>query len=275
MKFYRDSGAHRARHAEIFPQPRADDGVHGVSAGAADRAGLRVRRKNQGRGHRVRGSGPFRGIAQSRAKCSTASRRARRRFAWSNTTPLPRAVDDLQAGFVQRAWWIVPHDFSRRVLSARPAAHRVHRRQHRPVHFQRAPRARAADGRRAERARRDSRGSTARCNSNAVEMYPYIEYIKYLLAGSTAMAIFIVAMIGGGITFIDDKSRGLHEGYLVTPIKKIGAGSRADRRGRDQGTDGGDGADDHRRTDRGHSRTVGSGAAVLSDDRGAGRVDWR
>src|SRR6202045_296967 len=55
---------------------------------------------------------------------------------------------------------------------------------------------------------------------NVVEMYPYIEYIKYLLAGSIAMSIFIVAMIGGGITFIDDKSRGLHEGYLVTPIKK-------------------------------------------------------
>jgi ABC-2 type transport system permease protein len=53
-----------------------------------------------------------------------------------------------------------------------------------------------------------------------VELYPYIEYIKYLLSGSIAMAIFIVAMIGGGITFIDDKSRGLHEGYLVTPIKK-------------------------------------------------------
>ncbi len=53
-----------------------------------------------------------------------------------------------------------------------------------------------------------------------VEVYPYIEYIKYLLAGSIAMSVFIVAMIGGGITFIDDKSRGLHEGYLVTPIKK-------------------------------------------------------
>jgi len=53
-----------------------------------------------------------------------------------------------------------------------------------------------------------------------VELYPYIEYIKYLLSGSIAMSIFIVAMIGGGIVFIDDKSRGLHEGYLVTPIKK-------------------------------------------------------
>jgi ABC-2 type transport system permease protein len=28
-------------------------------------------------------------------------------------------------------------------------------------------------------------------------------------------------MIGGGIIFIDDKARGLHEGYLVTPISKF------------------------------------------------------
>lgn len=55
---------------------------------------------------------------------------------------------------------------------------------------------------------------------NIVEVYPYIEYIKYLFPGMIAMSIFIVAMIGGGITFIDDKSRGLHEGYLLTPIHK-------------------------------------------------------
>jgi ABC-2 type transport system permease protein len=67
---------------------------------------------------------------------------------------------------------------------------------------------------------------------DVVEIYPYVNYIKYLLAGSIAMSIFIVAMIGGGITFIDDKSRGLHEGYLLTPIHKselvlglIGAGT--------------------------------------------------
>ena len=65
-----------------------------------------------------------------------------------------------------------------------------------------------------------------------VEIYPYVPYIQYLLAGSIALSVFVVAMIGGGITFIDDKSRGLHEGYLVTPIKKselvfglIGAGT--------------------------------------------------
>jgi ABC-2 type transport system permease protein len=56
-------------------------------------------------------------------------------------------------------------------------------------------------------------------NLNIVEIYPYIQYVKYLLPGSIAMSIFIVAMIGGGITYIDDKSRGLHEGYLVTPIE--------------------------------------------------------
>ena len=53
-----------------------------------------------------------------------------------------------------------------------------------------------------------------------VEVYPYIEYIKYLLAGSITMSIFVVAMVGGGIIFIDDKARGLHEGYLVTPVHK-------------------------------------------------------
>jgi ABC-2 type transport system permease protein len=31
----------------------------------------------------------------------------------------------------------------------------------------------------------------------------------------------MMVMIGGGIIFIDDKARGLHEGYLVTPITKF------------------------------------------------------
>src|ERR1700723_3407987 len=55
---------------------------------------------------------------------------------------------------------------------------------------------------------------------DTVEIYPYVPYIQYLLAGSVALSVFIVAMIGGGITFIDDKSRGMHEGYLATPISK-------------------------------------------------------
>lgn len=53
-----------------------------------------------------------------------------------------------------------------------------------------------------------------------VEIYPYIEYMKYLLPGSIALAMFVSVMIGGGMLYIDDKARGVHEGYLVTPITK-------------------------------------------------------
>jgi len=56
---------------------------------------------------------------------------------------------------------------------------------------------------------------------DVVEVYPYVPYIQYLLSGSIVMSIFMMVMIGGGIIFIDDKSKGLHEGYLVTPITKL------------------------------------------------------
>jgi ABC-2 type transport system permease protein len=65
-----------------------------------------------------------------------------------------------------------------------------------------------------------------------VELYPYIEYIEYLLPGAITLAIFVCSLIGGGLLYIDDKARGFHEGYLVTPITKgqliaglIGAGT--------------------------------------------------
>jgi ABC-2 type transport system permease protein len=54
-----------------------------------------------------------------------------------------------------------------------------------------------------------------------VELYPYIEYMKYLLPGSLTLAMFVSVMIGGGMLYIDDKARGVHEGYLVTPITKL------------------------------------------------------
>ena len=91
---------------------------------------------------------------------------------------------------------------------------------------------------------------------NTVEIYPYMEYIKYLLAGSIALSIFMVAMIGGGITYIDDKARGLHEGYLVTPITKSELVIGLIGVGRDQGNDDGYGADDHWRLDRRDCRDI-------------------
>jgi ABC-2 type transport system permease protein len=56
---------------------------------------------------------------------------------------------------------------------------------------------------------------------DVVEVYPYVPYVQYLLPGIIVMSIFMMVMIGGGIIFIDDKARGLHEGYLVTPISKL------------------------------------------------------
>jgi ABC-2 type transport system permease protein len=54
-----------------------------------------------------------------------------------------------------------------------------------------------------------------------VELYPYVEYMKFLLAGSISLAMYVSVMIGGGMLYIDDKARGVHEGYLVTPITKL------------------------------------------------------
>jgi len=56
---------------------------------------------------------------------------------------------------------------------------------------------------------------------DVVEVYPYVPYLQYLLPGSIVMSIFMMVIIGGGIIYIDDKARGLHEGYLVTPITKL------------------------------------------------------
>ena len=54
-----------------------------------------------------------------------------------------------------------------------------------------------------------------------VELYPYVPYMQYMLPGAITLAMFVSVMIGGGMAYIDDKSRGVHEAYLVTPITKF------------------------------------------------------
>jgi ABC-2 type transport system permease protein len=62
---------------------------------------------------------------------------------------------------------------------------------------------------------------TREATLSVVEVYPYVPYIQFLLPGTIVLAIFVTCMIGGGIIYIDDKARGLHEGYLVTPLTKF------------------------------------------------------
>jgi ABC-2 type transport system permease protein len=70
-----------------------------------------------------------------------------------------------------------------------------------------------------------ARAPTARLPGTArlevVELFPYLPYIQYLLPGTIVLAIFTMVMIGGAFAFIDDKSSGRHEGYLVTPVTRL------------------------------------------------------
>lgn len=54
-----------------------------------------------------------------------------------------------------------------------------------------------------------------------VELFPYVPYMRYMLPGVISLGMFMTVMIGGGISYLDDKQRGVHEGYLVTPITKL------------------------------------------------------
>ncbi|MGA9731021.1 MAG: ABC transporter permease, partial [Candidatus Acidiferrales bacterium] len=131
---------------------------------------------------------------------------------------VPQATHDLQTGLV-RGLVVIPHDFSRRFYQKdRPR-----------IAFTEDNTDQFISSALLERVQQmvnqlNAPDVTPRLEGsvqlNTVEIYPYVEYVKYLLAGTIALSVFVVAMIGGGITFIDDKARGLHEGYLVTPIKK-------------------------------------------------------
>ena len=50
--------------------------------------------------------------------------------------------------------------------------------------------------------------------------YRNVLYIEFMAPGSLVQAIFIASIIGGGISILIDKQRGIFEGYLVTPLKQ-------------------------------------------------------
>ena len=76
------------------------------------------------------------------------------------------------------------------------------------------------------RAAGGARASPRRATCSAValdpvELFPFVPYMRYMLPGVISLGIFMTVMIGGGMSYLDDKQRGVHEGYLVTPITKF------------------------------------------------------
>jgi len=142
-----------------------------------------------------------------------------RTFITLDYTDLQRALTDLRNGKLN-AVLNIPPDFSRRVLSKNApqiALVEDNTDTFAATTLQAALGDLVAAFNQGVAAPRVGAGATV----SVVELYPYVPYIQYLLPGSIVLAIFVSAMIGGGIIFIDDKARGLHEGYLVTPISKF------------------------------------------------------
>ncbi|HVZ20145.1 MAG TPA: ABC transporter permease [Vicinamibacterales bacterium] len=130
-----------------------------------------------------------------------------------------RALTDLRNGRVNGVLTIPP-DFSRRVLDRN--APRIALIEDNTDNFVSATLASTLNGLvNAYDAPKTAPRVATDPTLDVVEVYPYVPYVQYLLPGSVVMSIFMMVMIGGGIIFIDDKARGLHEGYLVTPITKF------------------------------------------------------
>ena len=176
---------------------------------------------------------------------------------------LPDAIDDLKAGFV-RGVISIPQDFSRRFYHQdRPRIALAEDNTDQFISSELLERVQQmVEQLNAPSVATDLPGQV---QLNVVEMYPYIEYIKYLLAGSVSLCIFVVAMIGGGITFIDDKSRGLHEGYPGHSDQQRRTGPRSDRCGHAERHHGGHGAGHHRLSDRRHHWNLEPADDLLSE----------
>jgi ABC-2 type transport system permease protein len=55
---------------------------------------------------------------------------------------------------------------------------------------------------------------------NQQDFYRNVLYIEFMAPGSLVQAIMFASIIGGGISILFDKQRGIIEGYLVTPLKQ-------------------------------------------------------
>jgi ABC-2 type transport system permease protein len=55
---------------------------------------------------------------------------------------------------------------------------------------------------------------------DTADFYRRVEYIEFMAPGSIVQSIFVASIIGGGISILFDKQRGVIEGYLTTPLKQ-------------------------------------------------------
>lgn len=65
------------------------------------------------------------------------------------------------------------------------------------------------------------RRETVGVHVERVDVYGHKNYLQYLVPGVIALALFFVAMVAGGIILVDDRARGIHEGYFVTPLTSL------------------------------------------------------
>jgi ABC-2 type transport system permease protein len=63
--------------------------------------------------------------------------------------------------------------------------------------------------------------STSRIDVQRVDAYGHKEFMQYLVPAVIALALFFVAMLAGGIILVDDRAKGVHEGYFVTPLSAL------------------------------------------------------
>jgi ABC-2 type transport system permease protein len=67
----------------------------------------------------------------------------------------------------------------------------------------------------------DQAGAAAAIDVQRVDVYGHKEFMQYLVPAVIALALFFVAMLAGGIILVDDRARGIHEGYFVTPLSAL------------------------------------------------------